>query len=202
MAAPYNNPIVQFAWCLFLSKNLSGDPSARKRDNGVDFLTARTRLMPKINALAAGFAGASDYDDMVQEGLIALYECTVSFDPEREIPFDAFALTCVRRRMISAARKNANLLHMDIGNLEDSSALVSGAPSPDEVAVSREGYETLKALLINNLSSYELKVLSLHLEGLSYRQIARRVQKTPKSVDNALVRVKSKLSRRLKASGE
>ena len=61
------------------------------------------QLLPKIRALASAFAREGETEDMVQEGLIALYSCCSSFDPSRGVPFEAYAMTCVRRRLISAA---------------------------------------------------------------------------------------------------
>lgn len=170
--------------------------------NHIDFLTVLPRLLPKINALASKFAAPCDYEDMVQEGLIALFESSVLFDPQLNIPFDAFALTCVRRRMISAAKKNAKFSGSHISDWEDSADLASTLPMPDEYALGKEGFETVKNLLINQLSDYELCILSLFLEGLSYSEIAKKINKSTKSVDNALTRVKTKLSRWLSRPGE
>lgn len=39
----------------------------------------------------------------------------------------------------------------------------------------------------------EMQVLSLFLKGLTYQEIAKRLGKSPKAIDNALQRIKSKL---------
>ena len=75
--------------------------------------------------------------------------------------------------------------------------MLSNFPAPDEYALGQEGFETVRNLLINLLSDYELKVLSLYLKGHSYSEIATMLHKSEKSVDNALTRVKAKLSRNL-----
>ena len=46
--------------------------------------------------------------------------------------------------------------------------------------------------LKQKLSDLESRVLHLHLMGEDYRSIARLLDKSPKSIDNALQRIKQK----------
>ena len=43
------------------------------------------------------------------------------------------------------------------------------------------------------LSPFENQVLELYLEGLDYHQIARQIEESPKSIDNALQRIRNKI---------
>ncbi len=165
---------------------------------GADFLKVLPGLLPKINALAQHFAGAAEQDDLVQEGLIALYECSHSFDETRGVPFDAYALTCVKRRMISTIRKNSVVCSVE--ELQSMPDLVSTAPAPEDYALGKESVERLRAILKTHLSPLEQRVLAYYLNGLSYREIAQRIGKNEKSVGNALSRIKTKLSKRLTAA--
>lgn len=172
--------------------------SGAMRKTEADFFSTPPRLLPKIHALAAQYSGSTDdFDDLVQEGMIALFQSTALFDPARGVPFDAFALICIKRRLITAAKKNADIPRSNIRDLEDAPDMLSNFPAPDEYALGQEGFETVRNLLINLLSDYELKVLSLYLKGHSYSEIATMLHKSEKSVDNALTRVKAKLSRNL-----
>ncbi|MDE6124170.1 MAG: LuxR C-terminal-related transcriptional regulator, partial [Eubacterium sp.] len=47
--------------------------------------------------------------------------------------------------------------------------------------------------LQNELSEFENNVLRLHMIGCSYREIANKLGKTPKAIDNALQRIRKKL---------
>ena len=49
----------------------------------------------------------------------------------------------------------------------------------------------------NQLSEYEAKILGFYLDGLSYQEIAVMVSKSPKSVDNAVQRIRRKIARHL-----
>ena len=164
-----------------------------------DFLDVLPGLLPKLHALAHQFAGSAEQDDLVQEGLMALYECTQSFDPSRGVPFDGYALICARRRMISAIRKNSVDCALSIEDCQSLPDLVSTAPAPEDYALGKESVERLRLFIQSHLYPLERRVLSLHLEGSSYRDIAAKIGKNEKSVENALSRIRTKLSKRLKA---
>ena len=53
--------------------------------------------------------------------------------------------------------------------------------------------ERMEALM-GQLSGFEANVLRLYLTGLSYSEIAAEVKKSPKSVDNAVQRIRRKLA--------
>lgn len=162
-----------------------------------DFLDVLPGLLPKIHALAQHFVGAAEQDDLVQEGLIALYECSRSFDASRGVPFEGYALICARRRMISTIRKNSVDHSVSIEEWQSLPDLVSTAPAPEDYAMGKESVEHLRVFIKSHLSPLERQVLGLHLEGASYREIAERIGKSEKSVENALSRIRTKLSKQL-----
>jgi len=47
--------------------------------------------------------------------------------------------------------------------------------------------------LKERLSKMEVQVLDLYLAGHNYQQIAEKMQKSPKAIDNALQRIKAKV---------
>ena len=65
---------------------------------------------------------------------------------------------------------------------------------PDDKLISKEELEEMKKQIIGALSTYEKKVLTLYLKGLSYKEIANALGKQTKSVENGLSRIKAKLS--------
>lgn len=162
-----------------------------------DFLDVLPGLLPKIHALAHHFTGAAEQDDLVQEGLIALYECSRSFDDTRGVPFEGYALTCIRRRMISTIRKNSVDCSLSIEECQSLPDLVSTAPAPEDYALGKESVERLRVFIQSHLSPLERRVMGLHLEGASYREIAAQIGKSEKSVENALSRIRTKLSKQL-----
>lgn len=65
--------------------------------------------------------------------------------------------------------------------------------------IQREEFSEFFAALTNSLSDFETQILGLYLEGLPYRQIAAKIHKSPKSVDNAVQRIRFKAARQAKA---
>ena len=64
---------------------------------------------------------------------------------------------------------------------------------PEDAFISKETSETLRRQVKSRLTPLERRVTELFLEGLTYQQIAEAIDRPPKSVDNALSRVKKKL---------
>ena len=67
-----------------------------------------------------------------------------------------------------------------------------GESNPEELLVSREYAMLLESKLEENLSALENRVLYLHLLGTDYKTIAKLLDKSPKTIDNALQRIKNK----------
>ena len=59
--------------------------------------------------------------------------------------------------------------------------------------IDKEYNEAMEQLLKDKLSDLENRVLYLHLKGEDYRSIAKLLDKSPKSIDNALQRIKNKI---------
>ena len=62
--------------------------------------------------------------------------------------------------------------------------------------IAREQIEDRNARIKKELSKLEQQVLKLYLQGLSYEEIAEQLGKTEKSIDNALQRIRGKLSKK------
>lgn len=90
---------------------------------------------------------------------------------------------------------------------EESAPLIETMPagqesSPEELFVSREYAELIESRLEESLSDLEKRVLYLHLRGTDYKTIARLLDKSPKTVDNALQRIKAKTAKILEREKE
>ena len=173
-------------------------------------------LKPMVSRLARGyFLTNGDSADLIQEGMIGLYKAMLSFNLDGDISFPAYAATCVRRQMISAVRSSLNKknlplnsyigigvqggLIMDKLNESDSEddemeyMIPSEELTPEERVVLYERNLELQNRISESLSEFEQRVLEFYLNGESYKQIAKLLDKNEKSIDNAIVRIKSKL---------
>ena len=156
------------------------------------------------------FLAGAEKDDLVQEGFIGLYKAIKSFDATKRAGFKTFAGVCIVRQMITAVKtstrkKNHPLNYYvsihgsdegtDTGGLEifeDPRNL-----NPERIVIERENAEDFVTAISALLSDFERRVLTLYLSGISYKEIAEYLQKTPKTVDNALSRVKRKIEKYL-----
>ena len=67
-----------------------------------------------------------------------------------------------------------------------------GESNPEELLISQEYVRLLESELEDTLSELENRVLYLHLLGTDYKTIARLLDRSPKTIDNALQRIKGK----------
>ena len=177
-----------------------------------DLLMERYKELVRSKARTYFLIGA-DRDDVVQEGMIGLYKAIKDFKPEKDSSFRTFAQLCIVRQILSAIRVSSRLKHLPLNeyislnrsvNDEDGkeTTMIDLLPdpnslTPEEILTGLEERRRLDAQIDALLSPMEKRVLQLFLEGLDYTQIAERMDKKTKSVDNALQRVKQKISQML-----
>ena len=155
------------------------------------------------------FLAGGDSEDLIQEGMLGLLTAIREYVPDRGAAFQTYAAACIRNRLLSAVKAAARNKHTPLnnaisfeaplfdGNLDGSMPTHSAhASNPEEVFLNREAQAERMAWLKDQLSGFEAKVLRLYLCGLSYSEIAAEVNKSPKSVDNAVQRIRRKLEQR------
>ena len=174
--------------------------------NAEEVLVERYLRLVRICARPLFLAGG-DSEDLIQEGTFGLLSAIKNFDPEDGSSFRTFAEHCIRMRLLSAIKSASRNKHFPLNDgisleqlSEESSADLSALSenfrcNPEELVLARESKEELYAAFSRCLSRFEIKVLDLYLEGLSYREIAERLCKSAKSVDNAVQRIRHKLAR-------
>ena len=178
--------------------------------DAMDFIFELYKYLVRKKAKAMFLAGG-DNDDLIQEGMIGLYKAIRDYNTDREASFATFASMCINRQMITAVaasnrKKNMPLntyvsYDMPAGGDEDSDMrLVDILQSqtelnPEKLLIDKEHNWDLKSRLKEVLSTFEQQVLTYYLEGMDYTAIAKKMQKPPKSVDNALQRIRSKAAR-------
>jgi RNA polymerase sporulation-specific sigma factor len=159
------------------------------------------------------FLMGGDSEDLIQEGMVGLISAIREYVPSHETTFLTFAEICVRNRMISAIRAASRDKHNPLNQsvsletpLFDRTSdylpiSASGSQTdPEALYISREELQERMSLLRSQLSGFEAKILGLYLNGLSYAEIAAEVNRSPKSVDNAVQRVRRKLAQQPKPS--
>ncbi|MEQ2370512.1 RNA polymerase sporulation sigma factor SigH [Blautia sp. CLA-JM-H16] len=166
-------------------------------------------LMEKYKGLVrkkarAMFLIGGDTDDLIQEGMIGLFKAVRDYRPGHEASFQSFANMCIDRQMYSAIKSSNRQKHQPLNtyislssseteeNLRDS-CVEHG--NPESILIDRENVKALEKEMEKNLSALENKVLELYLDGNGYREIAEILGKSPKSIDNALHRIRRKIKK-------
>ena len=181
----------------------SGKPDA------YDAIVRRYRGFVRLKA-SSYFLLGGDSDDLIQEGLVGLYKSIRDYRSDRESSFRNFAELCITRQIITAVKTASRNKHAPLnqyvsfaqapaGATESETTLEEvlpgpGSEDPSERVIATEELRSLVSCLSSVLSELESHVLSLYLDGHSYEQIGERLECDTKTVDNALQRVKRKVS--------
>ena len=149
------------------------------------------------------FLAGGDSEDLTQEGMLGLLSAVRTFNPSKGAKFSTYAEFCVRRRIYSAIRSASGNKHSPLNSyisLESPQFDENGTQSayflrdPEDLVIARESAGEVERLLYGTLSRFESGVLELFLEGMSYKDMAIRLGKSSKSVDNAVQRIRRKLA--------
>ena len=159
------------------------------------------------------FLVGGDADDIEQEALIGLYKAARDFRPEHQASFRAFAELCITRQIITAIKTATRQKHQPLNRYVSLSGLRvvddpgewwveellddHHVPDPADEVVSWEGMAAMRASMAEMLSTLEVDVLRLYVEGRSYQEIGEHLGRHVKSIDNALQRIKRKLETHL-----
>lgn len=183
----------------------------REGDTAItDYIMDKYKDLVRKKAKAMYLLGGEN-DDLIQEGMIGLFKAIRDYDLAQETSFHYFADLCISRQMYSAIKASQRQKHMPLnsyvslyqegeeGKEEHQSPLIDTIQAekennPEDLFLDKEYLQGMREKLDNRLSPLEKKVLYLHLQGTDYQTIAILLDKSPKSIDNALQRIKQKMS--------
>ncbi len=175
-----------------------------------DYLMEKYKNLVRKEANAMYLLGGEN-DDLIQEGMIGLFKAVQDYQSDQDASFFSFAKLCITRQMYSAIAASKRKKHSPLNSYislyekgEDQNSLIDTMEAdersnPEELMVSREYAATLESKLEESLSDLENRVLYLHLLGTDYKTIARLLDKSPKTVDNAIQRIKNKTQKILES---
>lgn len=176
----------------------------------IDYIMDKYKFLVKKKAKAMFLLGGEN-DDLIQEGMIGLFKAVQDYDEELETSFYSFADLCISRQMYTAIEASKRQKHIPLNSYvslydegEDQPLIESieslNDRNPEEMFLDKEYLQMIKIELEQNLSDLENRVLYLHLQGIDYQTIAKLLDKSSKSIDNALQRIKNKTEKIIKKS--
>lgn len=149
------------------------------------------------------FLAGGDSEDLVQEGMVGLLDAVRQYDPDQSASFRTFAQSCIRNRIYNAIKSASRLKHTPLNDYvpfespqfdECQTQVFDTARDPEELVIAKERLSEIQDEDSGLLSKLEHKVLGLYLDGLSCSEIAGVLGRSNKSVDNAVQRIRHKLS--------
>jgi RNA polymerase sporulation-specific sigma factor len=171
----------------------------------MDFILDKYKPLVRKRANAMYLIGG-ETEDLIQEGMIGLFKAIRDYNPGREASFFHFAELCINRQLYSAVEASNRKKHAPLntyisfyaqGEAEGQplveSLSAAGQQNPEEMLIDQENVEQFWKRVRGRLSKMEQQVLDAYLSGQNYQQIAQQMGKSPKAVDNALQRIKSKI---------
>lgn len=165
---------------------------------------------PVISYFAKKYSGFTDgkgidYNDLYQEGLIGLMQAIDKFKEQKDIKFSTFAFLCIKRKIISLVRdvnrkKHSALndsysidYHPEDDNRSFDNLLATSYSGIEDLLVSKENDEYINRRINEVLSDFEKTVYELRLNNFSYEEISQLLNKSFKSIDGTLSRIKEKI---------
>lgn len=159
-----------------------------------DYLIDKYKSLVRTRARALYLVGG-DHEDLIQEGMLGLFKAVRDYKPGKEASFATFAGLCIDRQMYSAVASSQRQKHQPLNSFVSLSEPVSeqelrlvDEETPEEIMISRENVIGMHERIKERLSKFEYQVLELYLKGYDYTQIAEKLGKQPKAIDNALQR--------------
>ena len=131
-------------------------------------------------------------EDFLQEAKIAFFNAVNTYDEKQNRAFGAYAKVCIRNKLISCVRvlnskKRKKSIDLSVRDNDDTSI--------QEKAISKERKKELYQIARQHLSRYEYLIFEMYSSGQKAKEISAKIGKSEKSVNNAICRMKSKLSR-------
>ena len=178
----------------------------------MDYLMEKYKYLVRDKAKTFFLIGG-DRDDLIQEGMIGLYKAIRDYQADKNNSFFAFADLCISRQIYSAIKASNRKKNIPLNTYislyspvyeknsfeEGKEALVDvihqkNVSNPEELLIDKEKASMIECELVRRLSSFEEQVLEFYMQDLTYVQIAEELDKEPKTIDNALTRIKGKLN--------
>ncbi len=173
------------------------------KGDGLAFDELYARYITVIRSLARTyFLVGGDEEDLCQEGLIGLFSAVNAYDGEKEgsSSFKTFAYKCIKSRILNAISLSHAEKHRALNDSVSIQEMTESERegvilSPEDRAIGEETLNELISAIKGSLSNFEIQVFNLYVEGQKYTEIAKILNKSPKSVDNAIQRIKEKTKR-------
>lgn len=193
-----------------MSENDIINLAQNKQDSAMEYLLEKYKPLVRQKTRKL-FLIDGDKDDLIQEGMIGLFKAVRDYQVGKDAAFRTFADLCISRQLYSAIKKSNRLKNQPLNSYisiysdefndadelaGDRTVISSGSDNianPEAIVIDRESAVDMQNQMFDKLSKMEREVLKRYLDGMTYQEIAADMEKSPKSIDNALQRIKGKI---------
>lgn len=148
-----------------------------------------------------------DEEDIMQLVRMGLFHAIKNFNFKKGVPFNAFAVLCVRSKLNTAINESLKKKNIALNtsssldcfiNSEEDDTMMNVLPdvnsqNPDVLVVDKITCEGIMAKIKKLLSALEFDIIVRHIKGQTMLSIAEGLGISEKSVDNAIQRSRRKL---------
>lgn len=146
----------------------------------------------------------SEINDFYQEGLIGLMTAINTYDETKDTTFYTYATKCIKNNMLSSVRKSfskkSKILNdsysldkmIDDSNLDFYDVFSDERSNPLNILFEEEEGKVLLNKLKDMFSSGEKEIFEYKVLGLSNAEIAEKINKSKKYVENTMFRIGKK----------
>ena len=193
-----------------MSENDIINLAQNKEDSAMEYLLEKYKPLVRQKTRKL-FLIDGDKNDLIQEGMIGLFKAVRDYQAGKDAAFRTFADLCISRQLYSAIKKSNRLKNQPLNSYisiysdefndadelaGDRTVISSGSDNianPEAIVIDRESAVDMQNQMFYKLSKMEREVLKRYLDGMTYQEIAADMEKSPKSIDNALQRIKGKI---------
>ena len=159
--------------------------------------------LAKSIARSFGIAGAYDVDDLAGYGMLGLIRAIHTYDENGKANFKTYASRCIKNAIVDAVRKSeSGAVEIKLDSVDDEIQGEMQQTNPESIFIENETSALLFEAISSLLTPTELDVLKLHLECMSYADIAKELGLERKKVDNTIYSAKKKISKLLDKENE
>lgn len=179
--------------------------------NPSDIVTVVQKYSSYINMLTRRyFVVGGTREDLFEEGVIGILEACKNYNGESvlEDRFDPFVKLCIKRQILDAIKKsntgknkalNESVPFVAYDHEGEEQSLLeiladrNTSNDPLDLFIDQEKINERLAKCNERLSDFEAEVLNHYLSGEKQAEIAKNLNKSVKSIDNTIQRIKNKL---------
>ncbi len=146
------------------------------------------------------FLPGATREDLIQEGMIGLFNAIVNYDPKYKTSFEDYASLSIRNRILRAVRMATQLKQRvlsDAYSIDEDPFYFSSMLSEmdvEEQVLGKMSVRELSDSFREILSPMEYEIISLKIFDASVDEMAQYCDLSKKQVENALFRARRKIS--------